>query len=119
MGSTPNSEKNCILPTRCESFPVMPKKKPDHEKAKKISISIPRAIWNLAEIQMFHRRQGDSEYIRELIKADTHELWMQQQKGIPTLMAADPEPKRSGNEIAPSVQPIKVYSGRKKTNQEG
>ena len=45
----------------------MPKKKPDHEKAKKISISIPRAIWNLAEMQMFQRRQGDSEYIRELI----------------------------------------------------
>ena len=36
MGSTPNSEKNCILPTRCETFPVMPKKKPDHEKAKKL-----------------------------------------------------------------------------------
>ena len=121
MGSTPNSEKICILPTRCETFPVMPKKKPDHEKAKKISISIPRAIWNLAEIQMFHRRQGDSEYIRELIKADTHELWVQQNQAMPTLMAAEDIPeygKRSGNETAPPAQRSKVSYRPKKTDRQ-
>ena len=99
----------------------MPKKKPDHEKAKKISISIPRAIWNLAEIQMFHRRQGDSEYIRELIKADTHELWMQQNQALPSLMAAEDTPKYgkpSGNETAPSAHRIKVFYGPKKTERK-
>lgn len=55
----------------------MPKKKPDHEKAKKISFSIPREDWELAEIRMFHGRKGPSEYIRDLIKADTQELWQQ------------------------------------------
>lgn len=89
MGSRPNSEKFCFIPTKCESFLVMPKKKPDNEKAKKISISIPRAIWNLAEIQMFNRREGESEYIRELIKADTHELWVQQNQIAPFLKAAE------------------------------
>ena len=98
----------------------MPKKKPDHEKAKKISISIPRAIWNLAEMQMFQRRQGDSEYIRELIKTDTHDLWVQQQKGTLNFpLPADPAPKRSGNEIASNVQPIKAFYGRKKTDRKG
>lgn len=98
----------------------MPKKKPDHEKAKKISISIPRAIWDLAEMQMFQRRQGDSEYIRELIKADTHALWVQQQKGpLNFPLPADPPAKRSGNEIASSVQPIKAFYGRKKTDRKG
>lgn len=99
----------------------MPKKKPDHEKAKKISISIPRAIWNLAEIQMFHRRQGDSEYIRELIKADTHELWVQQNQASPTLMAAEDTPeygKRSENAIAPPAPRCSVSYTPKKTRRK-
>lgn len=94
----------------------MPKKKPEHEKAKKLSISIPRAIWNLAEIRMVETRAGESEYIRDLIKKDTHALWMQQQN-MPTLMAAeDPAPygaKRASAQPAPSSS---VSLKRKKTD---
>jgi hypothetical protein len=96
----------------------MPKKKPDHEKAKKISISIPRAIWNLAEMQMFQRRQGDSEYIRELIKTDTHDLWVQQQKGTLESPLEIAPAKRQANATAPIVQPTKVFYGQKKTDRK-
>jgi hypothetical protein len=84
----------------------MPKKKPDHEKAKKLSISIPREVWNLAEIRMFNLRQGDSEYIRELIKADTYDLWLQKHQESPLLMAAEEPPKygEKVNETAPPAR---------------
>lgn len=99
----------------------MPKKKPDHEKAKKISISIPRAIWNLAEIQMFQRRQGESEYIRELIKNDTHELWIKQNHQMPTLLAAEDSPvygKPTENAPAPPAQRSSVSYRRRKTDRQ-
>ena len=99
----------------------MPKKKPDHEKAKKLSISIPREVWSLAEIQMFHRRQGDSEYIRELIKADTHELWLQKHNLSPLLMAAEEPPlygKKEANETVPLAQRSKISYTPKRAKKQ-
>jgi len=83
----------------------MPKKKPEHEKAKKLSISIPRDVWNLAEVQMFNRRQGESEYIRELIKADTQQLWLQKHQKSPMLLAAE-DPTPYGNPAANATVPL-------------
>lgn len=94
----------------------MPKKKPEHEKAKKISISIPRAIWNLAEIRMVETRSGESEYIRELIKKDTHALWLEQHN-MPTLMAAeDPAPYGAKRATAPTAPSSSASLKRKKTD---
>ena len=54
----------------------MPKKKPDSEKAKKVSVSIPRADWELVELRLLDWRCGPSEYIQRLIRDDTQQLWM-------------------------------------------
>jgi hypothetical protein len=54
----------------------MPKKKPDSEKAKKVSVSIPRADWELVEMRLLDWRCGPSEYIQRLIRDDTQPLWL-------------------------------------------
>jgi len=55
----------------------MPKKKPDSEKAKKVSVSIPKADWELVEMRLLEWRCGPSEYIQRLIRDDTQPLWLE------------------------------------------
>jgi hypothetical protein len=74
----------------------MPKKKPDSEKAKKVSVSIPKADWELVEIRLLDWRCGPSEYIQRLIRDDTQPLWLAKN-------AASPSPLKIAAETPESV----------------
>ena len=64
----------------------MPKKKLDSEKAKKISVSVPNADWQLVEVRLIEWRCGASEYIQRLIRDDTHHLWVAKNKDLPSII---------------------------------
>lgn len=94
-----------------------PKKNP--ALCERRTISFDAELYALALERM--KEEGEvmfSRYVQRLVQKDTAALRakaLEKEKDpLSFLMAADPKPKRSGNEIAPSVQPIKVYSGRKK-----
>lgn len=98
-----------------------PKKKPN--LCERRTISFDADLYALALHRM--KEEGEtmfSRYVQTLVRKDTAALRAKALgKDMDPLafpLPADPTPKRSGNEIASSVQPIKVFYGRKKTKEQ-
>lgn len=100
------------------------KKKP--KLCERRTISFDADLYALALQRM--KEEGEtmfSRYVQRLVQKDTAALRAKalekEKEPLPFLMVTEDTPKygkRSGNETAPHAQPIKVYSGRKKTERQ-
>ena len=110
----------------------MPKKKLDSEKAKKISVSVPNADWQLVEVRLIEWRCGASEYIQRLIRDDTHHLWAAKNKALPSIIKKvkpsaatkeKPAPVKKAPKFkvagAKTINPSEISGGGPSTLQKG